>query len=274
MFIYSFFFFVFIFLSAPEVLRGDDVYDEKVDVYSFGVVLNEIWSRQPPYVEVASSKLQKIRCIKNPEKGDKNDDGGMDDPFQPSEKNPVNVVNPQVYANIHRMKIGFQTQQRFAALPHQVCFSNRRPIIVDSTPLRLRRLIERCWDNLASQRPSMREVVRELQHIIMLVEGKITEEKLQKEDEELRKKKENKNISKKKSKKKEGEEEKVALKGINKKLSFNLNGLGYSEIVEWLDNVSSEKETKFRNERELMHHGWDKVDNHLGSINIDYEKFD
>jgi serine/threonine protein kinase len=259
-------------MSAPEVLRGDDVYDEKVDVYSFGVVLNEIWSRQPPYVEVASSKLQKIRCVKNAEKGDKNEDGGGgDDSFQTGGMDAVIIGNPQVYANIHRMKIGFQTQQRFAALPHQVCFSNRRPVVVDNTPPRLRRLIERCWDNLASQRPTMREVVRELQHIIMLVEGNITEGKLQEEDEALKKKKDNKNISKKKLNKKGGEE-KAVMRVINKDMSFNLNNSGYSEIVEWLDNVSSGKEeTKFRNARGLIHN---KMNNYLGSINTDYEKFD
>ncbi|KDO28108.1 TKL/DRK protein kinase [Saprolegnia parasitica CBS 223.65] len=45
--------------TAPEILRGQKEYDEKVDVYSFAIVMVEIMTRQMPYAELAAEKMKK-----------------------------------------------------------------------------------------------------------------------------------------------------------------------------------------------------------------------
>jgi hypothetical protein len=204
--------------------------------------LNEIWARQPPYIEIALNNLPKVKNeYNNPYGGD-----------VLSQEDSV-YANRQLYANIHKMKMNRRSQEQYAALPHQICFDNRRPIIIESTPIRLKKLIESCWNSIPRRRPSICEVVRELRRVISLVEGNVKEEELLKEDEA--RKKENKSLEKEKEDDKEGK-----CNSFDKHYYNN----------EWLDKSPADKEEEERlinSSRGLAYLvGWNGFEN-VGSIN-------
>ena len=48
---------------------------------------------------------------------------------------------------------------------YAVCLDKKRPIIADSCPLKLKKLIEKCWDQDPLVRPTAQSILDELQQI-------------------------------------------------------------------------------------------------------------
>lgn len=159
---------------APEILSQNDHYDITIDVYAYGMILYEMATHETPFdglmpLQVASKVLSGERPsfnIQQPEPKTNNNDDNNNDDKKDQQQQP-----PSFSSNMPSFGTSMFSNQDSIEQEKQPEEEKPKPEPILEVSESVMNLIKRCWAQEQSQRPSMHQIVAELETGTIIFSG-------------------------------------------------------------------------------------------------------